>query len=211
MQLRGRFTQAQRRALDELLPRYAVNPDACLDAVALFGRTAPLGVEIGFGTGDALIHWALQRPDWNLLGIEIYPPGIGALLNRVEAASLTNIRIAQGRAEEITERVLPLATVEEVRVFFPDPWPKKRHHKRRLIQPAFLGQLLERISPQGELHFATDWEPYAVWAEEVFAKFPGLVRLEALDLRDLRPPTRFEQRGQRLGHQIFEFRFKKQY
>ncbi len=210
MQLRGRLTGAQRRALDELLPLYSANSEVLLDAAQLFGRSAPLGIEIGFGTGDALIHWATAQPDWNLLGVEIYPPGIGALLNRIEEDGVENVRIVQGRAEDVVEKVLSRASVAEVRIFFPDPWPKKRHHKRRLIQPAFVERLMGRMAVNGELHFATDWEPYALWATGVFAGFPELAPVEAANAQDLRPPTRFEQRGHRLGHQIFEFQFKKQ-
>lgn len=209
MQLRGRLTGAQRRALSEVLPRFLAPSDAPLDAADVFGRNAPLGVEIGFGTGDALLYWSSRRPDWNLLGIEIYPPGIGALLNRIEAECVSNIRIAQERAEEVMDRVLAPSSVAEFRIFFPDPWPKKRHHKRRLIQPQFVDRLVERLVPGGDLHFATDWEPYAAWAEEVFGLQPALIRKQPLEGDVLRPVTRFEQRGYRLGHRIFEYHFER--
>lgn len=207
MQLRGRLTGAQRRALNDLLPRFLAPFDAPLDQAGVFGRQAPLGVEIGFGTGDALLHWSERRPDWNLLGIEIYPPGIGALLNRIEAEAVSNIRIAQGRAEEVIEQALLPSSVAEFRIFFPDPWPKKRHHKRRLIQPEFVDRLLDRLLPGGTVHFATDWAPYAEWAEAVFGSQPALIRREPLQSDELRPVTRFERRGQRLGHHIFEYRY----
>jgi len=202
MQQRGRLTIAQRRALDELLPAYAVDFSKPLEALDVYGREAPLGVEIGFGTGDALIHWRELQPDWNLLGIEIYPPGIGLLLNRLAAGEASHVKIAQGRAEDVFETFLGPASVAGVRIFFPDPWPKKRHHKRRLIQPAFVARLAERLLPGGLLHFATDWEPYAEWAQALFAAEPLLLQVESQDVETLRPQTRFERRGQRLGHRI---------
>ena len=208
-QQRGRLTDAQRRALTEFLPEVAVDPLTGLDAAAIFGREAPLGVEIGFGAGDALLFWAENQPDWNLLGVEIYPPGIGSLLNRIQAKLVGNIRVAQARAEEVLERVLKPESVSEFRIFFPDPWPKKRHHKRRLIQPAFVAGLAERLACDGVIHAATDWAPYAEWMEATFAQSPSLVREPPSQAEMLRPVTRFERRGQRLGHDIFEFRYRK--
>jgi tRNA (guanine-N7-)-methyltransferase len=202
MPLRGRLTTAQRRALDELLPDYAVDCSAPLLAEHVYGRNAPLGVEIGFGTGDALIHWSEQQPDWNFLGIEIYPPGIGALLTRLAANESAHVKIAQGRAEDVFGTLLGPESVAGVRILFPDPWPKKRHHKRRLIQSAFVANLVDRLQPGGLLHFATDWEPYAEWAQALFAAEPTLRQIEAEDVENLRPETRFERRGQRLGHRI---------
>jgi len=202
MQQRGRLTIAQRRALEELLPGYSVDFSKPLVPLEVYGREAPLGVEIGFGTGDALVHWGEQQPDWNLLGIEIYPPGIGALLNRLAACDVSHVKIAQGRAEDVFETCLGTATVAGVRIFFPDPWPKKRHHKRRLIQPAFVGRVADRLQPGGLLHFATDWEPYAESAQALFAAEPTLWQVEWRDVESLRPETRFERRGQRLGHRI---------
>lgn len=201
-QQRGRLTEAQRRALDTLLPQLALDVEQPLDVRTAFGRDGPLGVEIGFGTGDALASWSLDAPDWNLLGIEIYPPGIGALLNRIERESLSGIRIAMGRAEDVVANVLTDGSVGEIRIYFPDPWPKKRHHKRRLIQPVFVDRLVARLAPGGRIRFATDWQPYAEWASGVFMAHAELSQ-EAEEPVS-RPITRFEQRGLRLGHSIFE-------
>ena len=201
-QPRGRVTRAQRRALDELLPRYDF-------ATRPFDRDGLLGVEIGFGMGEALAHWAEGAPSWNILGVEIYPSGVGALLNRVEAAGLENVRVAHGPAEQVLEEQLPAASVAEFRVLFPDPWPKKRHFKRRLLQPAFVSLLTSRLVEGGELYVATDWEPYAHWALEVLEAEPGLVNTaEGFSVRDeRRRETKFEARGKRLGHAIYDLRF----
>lgn len=199
---RGRLTRAQRRALDTLLPAYALGDSP-------FPRSAPLGVEIGFGMGEALEQWALARPDWNLLGVEIYPSGVGALLNRVEQAGLDNVRVAVERAEVVLEEQLAAGSVREFRVLFPDPWPKKRHHKRRLLQPAFISLLAERLEPGGALYVATDWAPYAEWALQNLAAEPSLVNTsEGFSVRDdRRLVTKFEARGKRLGHDIFDLCF----
>lgn len=170
-----------------------------------FGRDAPLGVEIGFGMGDALCNWASDVPDWNLLGIDIYIPGIGALVNRLSADGVTNVRVAQGRAEEFVAERLPASSVDEFRIFFPDPWPKKRHHKRRLIQPQFVASMVERLKVGGLVWFVTDWAPYAEWALDVFDKSPNLTPRESPKTgAPARSETKFERRGLRLGHVITE-------
>ncbi len=199
---RGRLTRAQRRALDTLLPSYE-------QRATPYPRPAPLGVEIGFGMGEALEQWALAQPDWNLLGIEIYPSGVGALLNRLEQAGFENVRVAVERAEVVLEERLAPSSVREFRVLFPDPWPKKRHHKRRLLQPAFISMLAHRLEPGGALYVATDWAPYAEWALENLSAEPLLVNtshgFSARD--DRRLVTKFEARGKRLGHDIFDLCF----
>jgi tRNA (guanine-N7-)-methyltransferase len=210
---RGRMTAGQSRALAEL-GRFVLEPgDAPLDLEAVFGRTAPVGLEIGFGMGHALLAWAERRPDWSLLGLEIYQPGIGALLLGVERLLLENVRVMEAAAEVVLERQLGPASLDEVRIFFPDPWPKKRHHKRRLIQPAFVALLAERLRPGGLLWLATDWMPYAEWMTEVLADEPRFEREPEGEpgveesLQD-RIQTRFEARGLRLGHEIRDLRYR---
>ena len=170
---RGRITRGQGRALATLADRYIVNPDPA-DWPRIFGRTAAIGVEIGFGMGQALLDWAERRADMNLIGIEIYQPGIGALLSGIERVELTNLRVLQGSAEELIDGKFPPASIHEVHIWFPDPWPKKRHHKRRLIQPAFAAALAGRLAPGGILRIATDWAPYAEWIDAVLAGEPDL-------------------------------------
>ena len=200
--LRGRVTKAQRRALDELLDKYQL--DAPVEAGA-----APLGVEIGFGMGDALLDWAQARPDWRIVGIEIYPSGVGAALKRIEELELDNVRLAFAAAEEVLETLIPAGAVQEFRVLFPDPWPKKRHHKRRLLQPGFVSELANRLVAGGSLRVATDWAPYAEWALEILRGEPQLKNTAEgySQDSDWRRTTKFEQRGLRLGHDIYDLHF----
>lgn len=201
----GRLTPAQQRALDELLPRYAV-PESCADLRQAFDRSAPLVVEIGFGNGQALLDMASQRPDQNFVGIEVHEPGVGRLLLAIEAADLSNVRVAMRDAVAVLASAQP-ASIDELRIYFPDPWPKKRHHKRRLIQTDFLDRLARVLRPGGRLHIATDWAPYAEHISEVLRASPDFDSAPVLlnDRPDWRPQTHFERRGQRAGHQIFDF------
>ncbi|WP_376693573.1 tRNA (guanosine(46)-N7)-methyltransferase TrmB [Wenzhouxiangella sp. EGI_FJ10409] len=201
----GRLTPGQQRALDELLPRYGIDPDAA-DLRHAFDRDAPLVVEIGFGNGQALAWMAANEPDKNFVGIEVHEPGVGRLLRSVEEAGLGNVRVAMRDAVEVlVEQVAP-DSLDEVRIYFPDPWPKKRHHKRRLIQPRFLERLVGRMKPGGLLHLATDWAPYAEWMLEAIAEVPAL-ELEGdpwVERPAWRPKTHFETRGQKKGHEIVD-------
>jgi tRNA (guanine-N7-)-methyltransferase len=227
---RGRMTRAQARALSELAPRYCVTPEALGDPVALFGRAAPLGLEIGFGMGQGLVAWARQRPDWNLLGAEVYEPGIGATLLGLAREGLDNVRLVDAPAEALLEEGVAPGCLDEVRIFFPDPWPKKRHHKRRLLQPDFAALLAERLAPGGLLWVATDWEPYAEWIVAVLDGEAGLEREAAprvtepgaaagpaadavadsgADPVEDRPRTRFEARGLKLGHRVWDLRYRR--
>ena len=202
------MTAAQARAVETLWDRYVIADDALDTPVEThFGRDAILGVEIGFGMGRELAAWARAAPEWNLLGIEVYQPGIGALLNALANDGIDNVRVVEGEAVSFLAR-LPDASLSEVRVLFPDPWPKKRHHRRRLINAVFLATLSRVLKPGGELVIATDWQPYAEEIALVFADQPAF-RGERRDrhaaLGDQTTP--FERKGLAKGHVVSEFRF----
>jgi len=208
----GRITSAQERALQELWPRYGVEPgDAPLDLDALFGRRARRVAEIGFGNGENLLALAASRPQEDFLGIEVHRPGVGRLLLQLEERALGNVRVLCRDAVEVLERDLGASGLDEILILFPDPWPKKRHHKRRLIQPPFVALLAERLRSGGVLRLATDWEPYAA---EMLATLSAEPRLRNVAVEDgfvprpaERSPTRFERRGERLGHQVWDLEF----
>ncbi|MFW6092322.1 MAG: tRNA (guanosine(46)-N7)-methyltransferase TrmB [Pseudomonadota bacterium] len=203
------MTRAQARALETLSERYCLESgDGPLDPVRAFGRSAPLGLEIGYGMGQALLEWARERPDWNLLGVEVYQPGVGSALLGIEREALENVRLVEGPAEQLVEARLPPESLDEVRIFFPDPWPKKRHHKRRLIQSPFVATLAERLRPGALLWVATDWEPYAEWIVEVLDAEPSLIRQER-ETAPARPRTRFESRGLARGHRVWDLRYQR--
>ncbi len=208
----GRFSAGQQRAFDALMPKfgvaYAPKP---LDPAALFGRVAPLVLEIGFGMGETTARIAGENPGNDYLGVEVHTPGVGALLKRVDEQALTNIRIVQHDAVEVVREMIPEATLAGIHIFFPDPWPKKRHHKRRLVQPAFVSLLASRLAPGGYLHAATDWQEYAEHILATLSGEPALVnRHEGFAERpEARPETKFEQRGRRLGHGSWDIVFEK--
>ena len=199
------MTQGQRRALEELAPRYLVDPEPG-QWPAVFGRHAPLGLEIGFGMGQATLDWAAGQPHLNIIGIEIYRPGIGAVLAGIERLELPNLRLLEGNAALLAERKFEADSIDEVRILFPDPWPKKRHHKRRLIQPGFVQLLASRLRPGGRLLLATDSAEYAEWMIQVLAGETMLVRAAPSGER---AATRFEDRGRRLGHRIRDFAYQR--
>lgn len=210
----GRITDGQRRALAELLPRYGVEPgEAPLDFRALFGRDAPAHLEIGFGNGEALAAMAAAHPRNNYLGIEVHRPGVGALLRRIEAESLANVRVACTDARELLERRVPESSLSAVYVFFPDPWHKKRHHKRRLVQPEFVALLSRKLKTGGTLHLATDWEDYARQMLALLSADTGFENAagpgQYAPRPETRPRTRFERRGQRLGHGVWDLVFRR--
>jgi tRNA (guanine-N7-)-methyltransferase len=206
----GRLSPAQQRALDDLLPRYGIAyRDAPLDYPAVFGRTAPVVLEIGCGMGETTAAIAIAQPGTDFLGVEVHGPGVGALLNRIHAANLANLRIVRHDAVEVVRAMVPRDSLAGVHVYFPDPWPKKRHHKRRLLQPPFVHALAERLAIGGYLHVATDWADYADAVLAALAAEPLLRNTaDAFAERPAwRPRTKFEARGERLGHAVFDLVF----
>jgi tRNA (guanine-N7-)-methyltransferase len=206
----GRMGPGQARAMAELGPRFvlALSPSP-LDAAATFGRVAPLVVEIGFGMGTATAAIAETRPDVDFLGVEVHPPGVGALLKLIGERGLTNIRIVQDDAVDVLERMIAPRSLAGANIFFPDPWHKKRHHKRRLLQPLFVRLLASRLVPGGTLHCATDWQPYAEQMLAVLSAEPDLANTtEGFAARPAhRPLTKFEQRGLSRGHGVWDLVF----
>ena len=205
----GRMTEAQRQALARHGGRYLIDfAGDPLNLDHLFGRRAPRTVEIGFGNGDALAALATGEPERDFLGIEVYPPGVGRFLARCHEAGIGNVRVAMADALDVLERRLAPSSVEEVLVWFPDPWPKKRHHKRRLVRPEFATLVRRVLRPGGRLHLATDWEPYAEHMLEVLGAHPGFSNCAAPKRFMPRPArrieTRFERRGRRRGHRVFD-------
>jgi len=207
----GRMTDAQRRALEELGPKYriAVEPGRAVDLRAAFGNDRPVVAEIGFGMGHATLRIALENPLTNYLGIEVHAPGIGKLLAEIEARGIGNLRIAQHDAVELLERSMAPSSIAGFHVFYPDPWPKKRHHKRRLVRPGIAELLASRLAPGGYLYFVTDIEDYAAWSLEVLSSTPGLRnRYDAYAPRqEWRPETKFEAHAARDGRGAWELWF----
>jgi tRNA (guanine-N7-)-methyltransferase len=210
----GRMTPGQQRALDELWPQYGIDPgDAALDLPRLFGRSAPVTLEIGFGNGDNLAALATAHPERDFLGVEVHPPGVGTLLGRVAAGGLTNLRVIKQDAVEVLQKRVAPGSLDAVLVLFPDPWHKTRHHKRRLISREFAGLAVSRLVPGGTLQLATDWTPYAEWMLEVLNGTPGLANVAEDGRYVPRSPgrirTRFEARGERLGHAVHDLCFER--
>jgi len=199
----GRLTPAQERALEQLWPAYGIEySDAELDFAGIFGRRAPLALEIGFGNGELLAATAAARPDADFVGIEVHEPGVGHCLLELEKRALTNVRLICHDAIEVLNRQVPDAALNQVKLFFPDPWPKKRHHKRRIVRPEFVALLARKIVGGGTFHVATDWMNYAEHIEETVDACPDFEAVGGGE--KMRPETKFELRGKRLGHAIWE-------
>jgi tRNA (guanine-N7-)-methyltransferase len=208
----GRMTGAQRRSYDTLLPRWGIpyRPEP-LDLEQAFGRAAPRILEIGFGMGEGTAAIAATHPHNDYLAVEVHTPGVGSLLRRIAELGITNLRVIQHDAVEVLTRMLEPACLDALHVFFPDPWPKKRHHKRRLIQPPFAALAASRLKPAGILHVATDWEDYARHILAVLSAEPLLANTaEGYAPRpEYRPLTKFESRGIRLGHEVWDIIFRR--
>ena len=210
----GRVTEGQQRALDELWPVFGVEEgEYPLDFRGLFGNANPVIMEIGFGNGEATWRMAKAHPEENYLGVEVHRPGVGRLLLNVEEQGIDNVRIACTDAVELLRHRVPDASLEGIRIYFPDPWPKKRHHKRRIVQPAFITLAARKMRAGGILHLATDWEPYAEFMLEVMqgsAEFENLSPSGGYCAKpEWRPPTKYEQRGERLGHRVSDLVYRR--
>jgi len=206
------MSNAQTRALETLLPRWGIPcRETLLDLDTAFGRNAPKILEIGFGMGDSTAAIAAAHPQNDYLGIEVHGPGVGSLLNQIEALGLTNLRVIQHDAVEVLKHMIAPASLDGVHIFFPDPWHKKKHHKRRLIQPELVALLCDKLKPGGYLHAATDWQEYAEHILTVLSAEPRLANtaMGYAPKPDYRPLTKFEQRGIKLGHGVWDIVFRK--
>jgi len=208
----GRTSPAQTRAVDTLMPAFGIphQPEP-VDLAALFGRASPKVLEIGFGMGETTARIAQALPGTDFIGVEVHTPGVGALLRQIADQGLSNVRIIQHDAVEVVRDMVPPGSLAGIHIFFPDPWPKKRHHKRRLLQPPFVAMLASRLETGGYLHLATDWEDYAVQMLDVLSAEPSLVNTaDGYAARPAyRPLTKFEQRGLKLGHGVRDLIFRR--
>ncbi len=210
----GRLTKGQQRALDILLPQFGIVPDdGLIDLCALFGREARTVLEIGFGNGASLAAMARENPDLNYLGIEVHRPGVGNLLLQIEQEEMHNIRVICADAVDVLEQMIPDASLHRVQLFFPDPWHKKKHHKRRIVQPTFIKLLSKKVTSGGVFHMATDWQDYAEHMLKVMSEAAGFSNQcgtgQYADRPAYRPLTKFEQRGHRLGHGVWDLLFER--
>jgi tRNA (guanine-N7-)-methyltransferase len=200
----GRTTPSQQRALDDLFPRFGISlSDSYLDTRKIFERAAPVVLEIGSGMGETTAQIAAENPETGYIAIEVHGPGIGSLLKKIAALELTNVRVIRHDAAEVLERMIPDAALAGIHLFFPDPWPKKRHHKRRLVQPPFAALAARKLAPGGYFHAATDWADYATQIDEVFSSSSSFKKEEPKH----RPVTKFERRGIGLGHPVRDLLF----
>jgi tRNA (guanine-N7-)-methyltransferase len=210
----GRLTPSQQRALDELWPSFGIDFSSDeMEPGAVFGRAAPITLEIGFGNGETLVQQALESPATDFIGIEVHEPGVGHCLLAAKDAGITNLKLIAHDAIEVLQTQIPVASLQRINLYFPDPWPKKRHHKRRIVQNSFLSLCADRLGTGGSLHIATDWENYAEHIAEILARSD---RFECADSREHdgddpldRPMTKFERRGLRHGHRIWDWRFER--
>ena len=210
----GRITAAQERAWTELWSRYGIETeDTALDLYQMFPSPGPVSLEIGFGNGESLVALAAAHPERNYIGIEVHRPGIGHLMLRAEEAGIRNLRVICRDAVEVLQHCIPDGSLDEVLLYFPDPWPKKRHHKRRIVQPAFVELVAEKLKPGGVFRLATDWAQYAEHMLEIVGASPRFRNLSPdgsyVQRPESRPLTRFEQRGQRLGHEVWDLAFER--
>jgi tRNA (guanine-N7-)-methyltransferase len=202
----GRLTPGQQKALNELWPRFGLSAETELNPAHTFGRSAPLTLEIGFGNGNSLARMAADDPQSDFIGIEVHRPGVGHLLIELDNRAIDNVRVFCHDAVEVLDRCIADASLDRVLLFFPDPWPKRKHHKRRIVQPAFIARIARKLKPGGRFHMATDWEPYAKHMLEIMRSTTDFVNCDAAGSYSnrpaYRPVTRFERRGQRLGHGV---------
>lgn len=209
----GRMTRAQCHALENLLPLYGITDiSQSINMDALFPRQAPRFLEIGFGMGSSLIQMAEARPQHDFLGIEVHRPGVGSLLVAIKEKQINNLKVINEDAVEVLTHAIPENSLDGVYLFFPDPWQKKKHHKRRILQHTFVQQVYRCLKPGGVFHMATDWEDYATYMLETMSTAPGFINTAGNDAyapRNDRPETKYERRGQRLGHDVWDLIFQK--
>lgn len=210
----GRLTPGQQRAIENLWPKFAIDDsDSIIDLNQLFGRTAPKVIEIGFGNGHSLAQMAKNQPGQDFLGIEVHRPGVGQLLNLIEQHNLTNVRVACTDAVELLKDHISDNSLDRLQLYFPDPWHKKRHHKRRIIQAEFIALLAKKIKPAGHIHIATDWQHYAEKMLDDLSNSDSFINCADdstyIPRPDYRPLTKFEQRGHKLGHDVWDLLFQR--
>lgn len=210
----GRLTTAQQNALDNYWQQYGIEfSHSKLDLESIFKRKAPVTLEIGFGNGDSLLEQAVSNPDRDFIGIEVHRPGVGHLLNRINQENVSNLRVIRHDAVEVLNYQLPENSLDRVQLFFPDPWHKKRHHKRRILQNTFVENIRKHLHAGGFFHMATDWEGYAEHMLKVMENSEGFINTAGkkhfVSANGLRPQTKFEQRGQKLGHGVWDLVYKK--
>ena len=210
----GRMTDGQRNAFDTSWPTYGLKlADGAIDTDAVFGRTGPKVLEIGFGMGDSLLQMAAAEPETDFIGIEVHPPGVGTLMNTAKAEGISNLRVYLADANDVLEECFASQSIDRLQLYFPDPWHKKKHNKRRIVQPQFVQLVREKLRPGGVLHMATDWKHYAeqmletLDAAEGFENIAGIGQYSSRP--DYRPMTKFEKRGERLGHGVWDLIYKK--
>ncbi|MGS2723424.1 tRNA (guanosine(46)-N7)-methyltransferase TrmB [Porticoccus sp. GXU_MW_L64] len=210
----GRMTEGQRNAFEQWWPKFGLSlHDGALNPQAVFGRSAPLVLEIGFGMGDSLLQMAVAEPDKDFIGIDVHPPGVGRLINNGGKQGLTNLRCYLADANDVLEDCIADSSLARVQLYFPDPWHKKKHHKRRILQPAFAQQIARKLAPGGVFHMATDWQNYAEHMLEVMEaaeEFSNVAAAGQYSPRpDYRPNTKFEKRGERLGHGVWDLLYRR--
>ena len=206
----GRFTKGQQNAFKNYWPVYGIETGGTpLNFQKLFNNTQAVILDIGFGNGEALILLATQHPHFNFLGVEVYRPGIGSLFRKLSEAKLKNVRVAKMDAYELLQDHIEKESLASILIWFPDPWPKSRHHKRRLIQPEFLHLVANKLNSQGELNIATDWQPYANHIQVTLQQNNLFERMTRSNLIIQRPKTKFERRGEKLGYHVFTGVYKK--
>ncbi len=210
----GRITDGQRKAFETWGPKYRLRlADGSLDIAATFEREAPVVLELGFGMGDSLLQMAKDEPEKNFIGIEVHPPGVGRIINSAGMAGVENLRVYMADAVDVLEDCIADESLDRFQLYFPDPWHKKKHHKRRIVQPEFVQRIRQKLKPGGVFHMATDWENYADHMMEVMSFAEGYANTAGeylfADKPDYRPGTKFERRGERLGHGVWDLLFKK--
>jgi tRNA (guanine-N7-)-methyltransferase len=210
----GRMTEGQRNAFEASWPYYGLQlDDGPIDAEKIFGRVAPLVVEIGFGMGDSLLEMVSAEPDKDFIGIEVHTPGVGRLINIARLEELPNLRVYLADANDVLKECIQPDSVHRLQLYFPDPWHKKKHNKRRIVQPEFIQLIREKLKPEGILHMATDWEHYAEQMLEVLEEASGfnncIGEQQYSERPEYRPLTKFEKRGERLGHGVWDLLYSK--